>query len=124
MKRIFVSGPYTAKNGRSVEDNIKAASDVAFELWRKGWAVFCPHKNTSNFEGLLPDKVWYDGDLSFLGVCDAILMMPNWSQSIGACGEHDAALKLGLTIYYDIDDVPVYSLGDGGQIVLPFTKIS
>ena len=47
----YVAGPYSSSsNGRSVEDNIIAARDLAVWLWENGFVALCPHMNTAGFE--------------------------------------------------------------------------
>lgn len=110
MKLIYIAGPYRAPSEWGVTQNIRKAEAVAIILWGKGWSVFCPHKNTAYFGGLLSDRTWLDGDLVILERCDAICMMDGWENSQGAQVEHSRAVELGMPIYYEADNVPV--LGD------------
>ena len=52
MKLIFVSGKYRSANEWELEQNIRVAEDAAVQLWKNGWAVFCPHKNALTLAGL------------------------------------------------------------------------
>ena len=101
MKKVFISGKYRAKTEWELEQNIRRAEEAAIRLWREGWAVFCPHKNTAHFGGLCDDKVWLEGDLEFLKCCDAIYMLSAWRDSIGACIELHIAQENGLEIIYE-----------------------
>ena len=96
MKVIFVSGPYRG----NVESNIIKARRVAIALWQQGWAVFCPHTNTANFDGECSDDVWLKGDIEILKRCDAIYMMSTWKDSKGAEEEYRIALELGKEIIF------------------------
>lgn len=102
MGLLYISGPYSAGHGRSVEDNIIAARKVAVELWEDGHAVICPHLNTAHFED--DCKATYDdyicGDLLIVEHCDAIIMLPTWEQSRGAIAEHQLAVDIEIPIYY------------------------
>jgi hypothetical protein len=102
MKVIFVSGPYRADTKAGIAQNIKAAREAAKELWRQGWAVFCPHMNTAHFWNVVPDADYLAGDLEILSRCDAIYMLRNWRDSSGAIAEHDAAVDWGLEIIYQV----------------------
>lgn len=103
---IYVSGPYRADSEYGVTANIRRAGDVALSLWRAGFAVICPHKNTAGWGGVpdldglapLPDSTWLDGDVVMVKRCDAIFMMPDWKSSEGAVIEHAAAEEAGLAI--------------------------
>jgi hypothetical protein len=50
MRVIFVSGLYTGETGKfsEVEDNIRKAENISIQLYKKGWAVFTPHKNMAH----------------------------------------------------------------------------
>lgn len=106
MKVIYVAGKYQAKTEWGLVQNIRHAERVALELWGKGWAVICPHKNTAHFGGFLDDaeldhQLWLNGDLELLRRCDAIYMLNNWETSRGARMELELAKNLGLEIYYE-----------------------
>lgn len=102
---VYVAGPYTAKDGRSVDDNIEAARAVAVKLWEKGHAVICPHQNTANFE--LDCKATYEdylrGDLVMLARCDAIVMVEGWEDSAGAVKELAFARDVDMPVYFAPD---------------------
>lgn len=102
MGIVYTAGPYRPGHGRTVADNIAAARKVAIELWRMGHFALCPHLNTANFEedAELPDEYYLDGDLKALARCDAVVMLPTWTESEGAKGEHDYALAAGIPVYY------------------------
>ncbi len=101
MKLIYTAGPYRDKRGAwFIQANIRAAESVALELWRMGFAVICPHKNTALFDGSVSsDQVWMDGDLEMVRRCDAIVMLPGSDTSEGA------KIELREAVHHDI---PVY----------------
>ena len=101
MKVIFVSGAYRAPNALEIERNIRHAEAAAVELWKQGWAVYCPHKNTAHFDGLVPDSIWLEANLEILRRCDAIYMMKGHDSSLGAMQELKLAQDLGLPILYE-----------------------
>ncbi len=100
-KVIYVAGKYRGKSEWEVFQNIRHAEKVSLDLWRKGWVVLTPHKNSEHFSGALPDKVWLDGCLELLRRCDAIMMLQNWTDSEGAKEEFRLAHELGKEIYYE-----------------------
>lgn len=98
MKLVFISGPYRASTPRGIVENIRRAESVAIKMWKRGYAVICPHKNTALFDGLMPDETWLSGDIEILRRCDAICMVPGWDDSSGSIAEHALAVHLGLEI--------------------------
>ena len=98
MQLIYISGPYTAANGRTVEANIAGAIAVGYKVRDLGLAPLVPHIS------VLPPRPW-DGDpwkaamaecLAQLRRCDALLMMPNWQDSRGARMEVRFAKAWGI----------------------------
>lgn len=98
---IYVAGPYTPLNGRTLSDNIEAAKATAKELWSNGFAVICPHMNTAYFTGI-PDDLFYLGDMEILERCDAVLMLDGWEESFGAKMERLDALKNNIPVVYSV----------------------
>lgn len=101
MKVIMISGAYRAKTEVELMANIRHAEDAAKRLWCEGWAVICPHKNTSLFGGLCDDSVWLNGVLEFLKRSDAIYMLTNWRNSEGAKNEYRKAVKWNKEIIFE-----------------------
>lgn len=100
MKVAYVAGPYRSKDGPyGILQNIRAAEEVAGELWRLGFAAICPHKNTAMFDGAAPDSVWLEGDIEIMRRCDFVVMVPGWRQSAGAAFENEIAKKRGMPVY-------------------------
>ncbi|MEM9944721.1 MAG: DUF4406 domain-containing protein [Cyanobacteria bacterium P01_D01_bin.36] len=100
---VYVAGPYRAKNGRSVQDNIDAAEQVAIALWDAGHYALCPHLNTAHFEEKIDsvsNSMFLAGTLEMLRRCDAIVMVKNWGESEGALTELNHAKSVGMPIYH------------------------
>lgn len=101
MKLIYVAGPYTAPTHYQVTQNIRAAEEVAVELWRRGFAVICPHKNTAMLDGAVEDgEKWLQGGLEMLRRCDAVVVVEGWEGSEGTKREIEEARALGMRVYY------------------------
>ena len=98
---VYISGPYTSKTLRGVQQNIELASNLAYKYWMKGYTVICPHKNTAFFGGDDNTELWQNGDLEILSKCDIIVMMKNWTDSKGAKIEYQYAKELGKKIIFD-----------------------
>jgi len=104
MKVIYVAGALSGKNDDEVWNNIVLARSHALELWKKGWAVICPHLNSLYMGHGTEDKDCFDlfltGDCEIIKRCDAIYMLPNWKNSRGAKLEWETALNCNLEIIY------------------------
>ena len=103
---LYISGPYSAGNGRSVEDNIAVARAHAVAAARRGWMPLTPHLNTAHFEVDCPEisnDDWIEGDLAILRLLPranaAVLMLPGWEMSAGARLERDWAIHLNLEVF-------------------------
>ena len=106
MKILYISGPFSPLPGdadplHSTEHNILQASRYALLAARKGWAPFCPHKNTSGFHHVpdLSEEFWLECCLEYVRRCDAVLMIPGWERSEGAKREYYLAHALGKPIF-------------------------
>lgn len=98
-KVAFVSGPYRAKTPYGIKQNIRNAEAVALELWKMGYAVICPHKNTSLFDGECPDLIWLDGALELLRRSDIVVLIPGWAGSSGTREEIKESVKRGIPVF-------------------------
>ena len=80
---IYLAGKYSG----DTQKNIEAAKEVAAKLWDSGYYVICPHTNTAGFENIC-EHTTYDeflrGCLEIINGVDALVLMPNWSESKGA----------------------------------------
>ncbi|MEO1522858.1 MAG: DUF4406 domain-containing protein [Cyanobacteria bacterium J06633_2] len=100
---IYIAGPYRAGNGRTVEDNIRAAEKAAIAIWETGHYALCPHLNTAHFEGKaigVSDEQYLAGTMEMLRRCDAVVMVENWEESGGAVKEYDYAKSVGMPVHY------------------------
>lgn len=100
MKVAFVCGPFRSRDAWQVEQNVRTAEAVALELWRRGFAVFCPHTNTRYFDGAAPNSVWLKGDLEILSRCDLLVALPTWTTSRGARDEIAFARENKIPVHF------------------------
>lgn len=106
---LYLSGPYTPANGRTVADNIVVARRYAAAAARKGWMPLTPHLNTAHFEEdcpEIPHSAWLAGDLAILDrldpATDAMLLLPDWIESPGAVREYHRAVARGIEVIYPV----------------------
>jgi len=108
MKLIYVAGKYSGDSYEDIDSNIIKAELASVQLIKNGWAVFTPHLNTRHFEKYtdIKNEVYYQMDIEILTRCDAIFMLDNYADSVGANHEHDVAYKYNLDIYFQEDGYP------------------
>lgn len=105
QKLIYTAGPYRAPTESGVVAHIRNAERVAVQLWQAGFAVICPHKNTSLLGGLTDDSVWLTGDLTMLRRCDAVCTISGWTRSEGAQAEVTEAARCGIPVLHSVAQV-------------------
>lgn len=95
--RIYISGKITGDPNYRVKF---FAADQ--QLLRKGWKTLDP--------ATLPDGMtraqYMRVDLNALLDCDAVYFLPDAMESAGARIEWELAHYIGLTMYYDMKEVP------------------
>lgn len=96
---IYVAGPYRAATAWGVEQNVRRAEEWALRVAFAGAMPLCPHTNTRFFHGVGPDEFWLAGTMELLRRSDAILLIPEWSRSSGACAERAEAERRGIPIF-------------------------
>ena len=103
---LYIAGPYSAGDGRTVAENIAVARAHAVAAARRGWMPLTPHLNTAHFEvdcPEIPNDEWIEGDLTILRSLGprtaAVLMLPGWEESKGARLERDWAIHLNLEVF-------------------------
>lgn len=92
--RIYVAGPMTGLP----DFNYPAFNAAALELRTQGWHVENPADH-----GVIDGAEWADYlayDLTRLGTCGAIYLLPDWELSKGAVLEHHIAQVLGLEVMF------------------------
>ena len=99
MKVVYIAGKYRGPNAWAVEQNIRAAEEVAARVWAMGMVALCPHANSRHMEGVASDEHFLAGTLELMRRCDAVLLVPNWRDSDGARKEVAEAERLGLPVF-------------------------
>lgn len=102
MKVIYIAGKYRGPNAWAVEQNIRAAEEVAARVWAMGLVALCPHANARHMlEGVCSEDHDLAGTLELMRRCDAVLCVPNWYDSVGATNEVYEANRLGIPVFGD-----------------------
>ena len=104
---VYVAGKYRGPDPWAVEQNIRAAEAVAYQIALAGAYPVTPHANTRGyFEGAQSDPAfWLNATLELMRRCDAAVLCTDWLSSYGATVERREALAMGL---------PVHEYADGG----------
>lgn len=92
--RIYIAGPMTGLP----DFNFPAFNAKAAELRAQSWHVENPADH-----GVVKGAAWEDYlayDLTRLGTCGAIYLLPGWDLSKGAVLEHHIAQVLGMEVLY------------------------
>jgi len=110
MKRVYVAGKYDDKDIISILNNMRLGIRTCTELLLKGFAPFCPWLDY-HFALMLRDNEKLDREsylkysMTWLGVSDCVLTLPNWEKSVGALDEIEKAKKLGIRVYHKINEI-------------------
>lgn len=105
MKVIYIAGKYRGPNAWAVEQNIRAAEDVAAKVWSMGHVALCPHANSRHMDGVASDEHFLAGTLELLRRCDAVVLVPNWRDSAGARAEVEEAKRLGMPVLHEPEHI-------------------
>jgi len=101
---VYIAAPYTKGD---IAQNVRRALECADILFAKGYIPYVPHLNA--FWHFLSPKSWDDWmkiDLAILERCDAVFRLDG--ESLGANKEVRFADKIGLPIFYSIEELEEY----------------
>lgn len=94
--KIYIAGKIS---GLPIERAMENFSIIAFALAWEGYEPVNPFEVVNN-----PDAEWSHAmklGIKALMDCNAIFMMENWKDSLGARIEHNLAMALGIQIIYE-----------------------
>lgn len=108
--RIYISGPMTGIPDKNAPTFLAAEGFCE----ARGWTVENPIRLDEELEAMhkrigKPPPTYQQylkRDIQLLTWCDAIVMLPGWQRSYGACLERQIGMSIGLTVYYLLEDVP------------------
>lgn len=107
--KVYVAGAYSADNVLSVLQNIGRGEKACAELFRLGFAPFCPWHDKSyvidNPDVDFGIEDFYEFSIAWLEVSDIMLVLPGHSESGGTVKEISRADELEIPICYSIDEL-------------------
>lgn len=119
MKRIYIAGPLGPRQvgvgagTLAIEYlmNVRTMVQAAVECIDRGWSPFCPGLDFTYFISLPDGKVISEDkikgvSMAWVEVCDALLLVGDWTKSRGALSERDRAIERGIPIYSSLQNVP------------------
>lgn len=105
IKLVFCACKYTENATYLIQRNIWHASIYAQEVALLGAIPLCPATIGSNYEGIQDYLWWGEAYLTLMRRCDAVFMVPGYDRSNGATKEEVEALRLGMPVFYDLEDL-------------------
>ena len=102
MRLVYTAGPITADYPSDRFKHCFTAWEHALEIWKRGHGVICPQFNTLFMDSAtIPYGTFMDADYQMIvRACDAMLMLPGWTESKGASHERELALAHGVPVFY------------------------
>ena len=105
MEVAYVIGPYRNETAYGTKKNIQKAEQLAEELWRLGYAAFCPHSNSAFLSGLVPEQQFLEGGIEFLRRCDLAVTVEGWENSQGSLLEIKICKENNIPIFYSLEEL-------------------
>lgn len=98
---VYIAGPYRSPTDAGVQRNIRRAALLAQRVWKTGCVAVCPHLNSANFSGIVPEQWILDGYLELVSRCDAVVLTAKWRESEGTLAEMAWAEKYEIPVFAD-----------------------
>ena len=100
--RVYIASPlYSSGN---VKDNLYQVMFTGEKLIQQGHIPYIAHFNHYWHDQFPhPESYWLELDFKWIDVCDCILRLPGISK--GADLEVEYANKIGIPVYYSIDEL-------------------
>lgn len=104
---VYISGPISPKNGRSVEANVAAALAVYLELTRLGIPSICVHLGAMfpSCHAALSYDQWMALDFALIDHCTHVLVIDGWRESSGAVQECEYANERRIPIAQSVAEL-------------------
>jgi hypothetical protein len=103
---IYVASKYRGPDAWIVEQNIRAAEALAYEVALRGAYPVAPHACTRGYfeSAQASPDFWLSATLELMRRCDAVVMLHGWTASYGATVERREALAMGKPVWHQDDD--------------------
>jgi len=103
---VYISGPMTANDGRTMEQNTADGVAVYLDLLRRGIPAFSPHLSGAfpSAWTALSHQDWIEYDFAIIDRCTHMLMMDRWDTSKGASLEFEYA-KGRCPVAFSVDEL-------------------
>lgn len=108
MKVIYIAGPFRGKTAWDIEQNIRVAEKVGFEVAELGAVPLIPHANSRFFHGTLTDEFWLAATMELLKRCDAAAICPGWIHSSGTRAEIEWCRDHGRPVFFKREDLETW----------------
>ena len=105
MIKIYVAGPLSAPALGYLE-NMRRVMTVSAHLFLMGMSPFCTALDyhyalmRPELEEPIKTEHFYKASIEWVGVSDAILVLPNWRKSKGTLGEIEEAVKTNVPVFH------------------------
>jgi len=105
VRRVYVAGPYAAKDEISTLTHIRDGINVSARLLELGFAPYCPWLD---YHFVLacgtcpPVSAFYELSNAWLDASEAMLVTGDWSNSNGTKAEILRAQMKGIPVFHDI----------------------
>jgi hypothetical protein len=109
MKFGYIIGPFRAETPWDIEQNVRTAELLGFEVAKLGAFPVIPHANTRFFHKALPDVFWIEGTAGLLLRCDFGITVEAlgkpWRHSLGSVEEVNLAKTKHLPVFHALGDL-------------------
>lgn len=113
---IYVAGPYRAPNVWEVEQNIRRAEMLAYEVWQvPGCVPLTPHLLGRHLDKVVPDEIVLPAMMRLLDVCDGLILVSGWDLSAGTFEEVVHARSKNKPIFASIESLRAFQLRSQGK---------